>query len=67
MSVHTFLTGWRGIASPFIALPLALVVGPTWIGVVGGSLIVVATLMIAPKIRFETRRRVGTQVEPDPR
>ena len=67
MSVHTFLTGWRGVASPFIALPLALVIGPTWIGIIGGSLIIVATIMIAPKIRFETRRREGNQVEPDPR
>ena len=67
MSVHTFLTGWRGIASPFIALPLALVIGPTWIGIIGGSLILVATLMIAPNIRFETRRRESAQVEPDPR
>ncbi len=67
MSVHTFLTGWRGIASPFIALPLALTVGPTAIAWVGSGMILVATAMIAPKIRFETRRREGKQVEPDPR
>jgi len=67
MSVHTFLTGIRGIGSPFIAFPLALIIGPTWIGIVGGSMILIATMMIAPKIRFETRRRDAKQVEPDPR
>lgn len=67
MSVHTFLTGWRGIASPFIAFPLALIIGPTWIGVIGGSMILIATLMIAPNIRFQTRQRESVVVEPDPR
>ncbi len=67
MSVHTSLTGVRGISSPFIAFPLAVIIGPTWIGIIGGSLILVATAMIAPKIRFETKRRDGQQVEPDPR
>ncbi len=67
MSVHTFLTGWRGIASPFIAMPLALVIGAHWIAIIGGGLIVIATIMIAPKIRFETKRREGIQQEPDPR
>lgn len=67
MSVHTFLTGCRGIASPFISLPLALIIPPQWISLVGAGMIIIATLMISPKIKFQTRRREGEPLEPDPR
>ena len=48
MSVHTFLTGCRGIAAPFIALPLALVLSPKLIVIIGVGLILLSTLMILP-------------------
>lgn len=51
MSVHTFLTGCRGILAPFIAFYMAATVGPFWVGVVGFSMIVIATGMIMPAMR----------------
>lgn len=67
MSVHTFMTGLRGIASPFISLPLALIIPTQWIAITGAALILLATGMIAPNIKFQTKRREGNPVEPDPR
>ncbi len=67
MSVHTFLTGIRGVISPFIALPLALLIPTQWIAIIGACLILFATFMIAPNIKFQIRRRESEATEPDPR
>ncbi|MDB4354238.1 hypothetical protein N9Z02_02930, partial [Akkermansiaceae bacterium] len=43
MSVHTFLTGCRGVIAPFIAFSAAATVGPFWVGLVGAGMIFIAT------------------------
>jgi hypothetical protein len=67
MSVHTFLTGLRGMVTPFVAFPLALKLGPSVVGATGASFILVATLMILPEIRWRKAVREGIPIEPDPR
>jgi len=51
MSVHTFLTGCRGVIAPFIAFPLAASIGPAWVGAIGAFLIFVATAMLIPDLK----------------
>ena len=51
MSVHTFLCGVRGVAAPYLAFPLIAAVGPKWFGLIGASLILIATLMIWPQMK----------------
>lgn len=51
MSVHTCLTGVRGIISAFVAFPLILVVGPNVIGVIGAGLILISSLWLLPEVR----------------
>lgn len=55
MSVHTFLTGCRGVIAPFIAFPLAASLGPATVGVIGASMIFVATAMLIPDIKSRSR------------
>lgn len=50
MSVHTFLTGCRGVVAPFLAFPMAAMLGPGWVGVVGAGLVMVGTLMVIPQM-----------------
>lgn len=51
MSVHTFLTGCRGVVAPFIAFPLAATLGPGWVGGIGASMIFIATAMLLPDLK----------------
>lgn len=51
MSVHTFLTGCRGVIAPFVAFQLAALLGPGWVGLIGGALIFIATAMLMPSIK----------------
>jgi hypothetical protein len=67
MSVHTFLTGARGILAPFVAFQLVQGQGPEVIGIIGASLMVLATLMILPSVRLRSERPEKVPVEPDPR
>ena len=67
MSVHTFLTGSRGIIAPFVAFPLALKLGPSVVGALGAGLILVATVMVLPDVRWRKATREGIPQEPDPR
>ena len=67
MSVHTFLTGSRGIVAPFVAFPLVQGMGPEVIGIIGASLIFIATLMVLPSVRIRPERPDKVPVEPDPR
>jgi hypothetical protein len=51
MSVHTFLTGCRGTAAPFLAFTVAAALSPQVVGVVGALLMVISTVMILPLLR----------------
>ncbi len=50
MSVHTCLTGVRGIFTAFIAFPLILWIGPFGIGMIGASLILLSSLWLMPEV-----------------
>ena len=67
MSVHTFLTGSRGIVAPFVAFPLVSSQGPETVGVIGAGLIIIATFMILPSVRWKAETRAKETVDPDPR
>lgn len=51
MSVHTCMTGVRGVFSAFLAFPVAAALGPGSIGLLGGGLMLVASLMLAPELK----------------
>lgn len=55
MSVHTFLTGCRGVIAPFVAFPLAAWIGPGWVGAIGATLIFIATAMLIPDLKTRDR------------
>ncbi|MDB4618141.1 MFS transporter [Akkermansiaceae bacterium] len=55
MSVHTFLTGCRGVIAPFIAFQMAASLGPFWVGFLGAGMIFIATAMIMPAMRDSLR------------
>lgn len=55
MSVHTFLTGCRGVIAPFVAFPLAATLGPGWVGAIGATLIFIATAMLIPDLKTRDR------------
>ncbi len=57
MSVHTFLTGARGVIAPFIAFMIAAYAFPTWVAWISAGLIFVSTLTIFPEIIEEHRRK----------
>lgn len=50
MSVHTCLTGVRGIATAFFAFPLILWIGPFGVGMIGASLILISSLWLMPEV-----------------
>lgn len=57
MSVHTFLTGVRGVIAPMLAFSMA---GRFSLGVLGSfsaALILIASLMLVPELRFGWRGR----------
>ena len=66
MSVHTFLTGCRGVLAPVFAFTIIEVYSPQTVAIIGVSLILFATALIAPKVRFAKPRRVGEQQERRP-
>lgn len=57
MSVHTCLTGFRGIISAFVAFPLILLVGPHVIGAIGAGLILLSTLWLLPEVKQNWKRK----------
>lgn len=59
MSVHTFLTGCRGVLAPFIAFRLASSLGPLWVGGIGIGMIFIATLMILPAMKKSLKKPVN--------
>ena len=59
MSIHTCLTGVRGVAAPLVAFYF---VSPNSLGLmalVSSGLIVAATLLLIPEIKFGKRARPG--------
>ncbi|HAB19689.1 MAG TPA: MFS transporter, partial [Verrucomicrobiales bacterium] len=58
MSVHTFLTGVRGVAAPLVAFQLVQRFSLSTLGLLSAALIVVATVLLLPEIgRWKSRRR----------
>jgi hypothetical protein len=52
MSVHTFLTGVRGVLAPVFAFHFASQVSLGIVAAVSSALIVLATAMLIPEIKF---------------
>ncbi len=59
MSVHTCFTGLRGVFSAFLAFPIAAALGPQNIGILGASLMLIASLLIAPEVREHWGKKIG--------
>lgn len=57
MSVHTFLTGCRGSAAPFLAFSAAVAFSPQAVGITGACLMIISTLMILPMLRESLREK----------
>ncbi|MGE9270321.1 MAG: MFS transporter [Verrucomicrobiales bacterium] len=55
MSVHTFLTGTRGILAPFVAFYLVTSATPSIVSWTSATLILISTLAILPEILQERR------------
>lgn len=55
MSVHASLTGVRGVLAPVIAFSVAGTMGPEWVALGGGVLVVVSSLMLLPELVAEAR------------
>ncbi|MEM9237922.1 MAG: MFS transporter, partial [Verrucomicrobiota bacterium] len=55
-SVHSFLTGVRGVLAPLIAFAAAHYLGPAWVAWASGILIVIATAITWPELKEERRR-----------
>ena len=52
MSVHTFLTGARGVVAPMVAYQLLTTMSLGALSWISAGLIVAATVMLVPEIRF---------------
>jgi len=59
MSVHTFLTGARGVIAPFLAFMIATYASPAWVACISASMIFLSTLAIVPEIIAEHRQRLA--------
>ena len=57
MSVHTFFTGVREYSAPLTAFQLAKTLSLATLGIVSAILILFATLLLIPEIRFGRRAR----------
>ena len=56
-SVHSFLTGVRGVLAPLIAFTAANYLGPSWVACGSAVLIITATLITWPELKAETLKR----------
>jgi MFS family permease len=64
MSVHTFLTGTRGVLAPVVAFAVVAHLSMTTLALISVGLIVAATLLLMPEIKFGRRARpTGPLVE----
>ncbi|MST94070.1 MAG: MFS transporter [Pedosphaera sp.] len=59
MSVHTFFTGVRGVLAPLATFYCVARFAPGQMAAVSSALIVVATLMLLPEIKYGRRARPG--------
>ncbi|MGJ8676551.1 MAG: MFS transporter [Akkermansiaceae bacterium] len=59
MSVHTFLTGFRGTLAPIISFTLVGSVGTNVVAITGASLMALSSLMLLPEIISEFRQGTG--------
>lgn len=57
MSVHTFLTGVRGVLAPVVAFYVVTVFPLAAVAVLGSVLIIIGTLILVPEIRESKRAR----------
>jgi len=62
MSVHTFFTGLRGVIAPVVAFQLVMHFPLAAISWLGAGLIVVATLLLIPEIKFGKGARPGARL-----
>jgi MFS family permease len=62
MSLHTFLTGVRGVSAPFAAFFLITRVDPVVLAAVCAVLIVIASLILIPELRIELADRRAVRV-----
>ena len=62
MSVHTFFTGLRGVIAPVVAFQLVAYWPVSAISWLGAGMIVVATLLLIPEIKFGRGARLGTVI-----
>jgi hypothetical protein len=53
MSVHTFLTGVRGVLAPLVAFFAVGTLTLGWLAGISAALIIVATLLLVPEIKWE--------------
>ncbi|MBT8037727.1 MAG: MFS transporter [Verrucomicrobiae bacterium] len=56
MSVHSCLTGFRGVLAPVIAFSVAGTMGPGAVAIVGAGLILLSSLLLIPELRAEAGR-----------
>lgn len=66
MSVHTFLTGCRGVLAPALAFGVAATLGPRVVAGGGIVLIIISSLMLAPEVRLARARRKAYAVDRRP-
>ncbi len=67
MAVHSFLTGLRGLAAPFLAFALVDVLSFQWIGLLCGAVILSASCFIAVRAKSadpESSRRLHPNTPP---
>ena len=62
MSIHTFLTGLRGVLAPMVAFYCARQLSLTTLAVFSSGLIAVATLLLIPELKFGRRTRRASAV-----
>ncbi len=55
MSVHSCLTGFRGVLAPVIAFSVAGAMGPGIVALGGAGLILLSSLLLIPELRAEAR------------
>jgi MFS family permease len=60
MSVHTFFTGVRGVLAPAVGFALVTQVPFAILAGISSALIVAASLLLVPEIKFGRRARKGT-------
>lgn len=61
MSVHTFMTGLRGIFTAFIAFPLILWIGPFGVGMLGAGLMLLSSLWLIPEVKENWGKSLADQ------